>query len=207
MTNYRGAIGAACLALWAMQPALSHAQKLGTPAARQLIVETSYLYTRYPYAEAIGFTANKDLPAVEQAGPEMALARYLTALARGQVNESLAAWTADSQKLIRKKNSSISESELRQSMVTTNNGVRFDLLARVVYGDYVMIEIVPRPQPGQPKPETDSYALKKVGLAWLLTQELADDPVMCCRDSGQQRIRRVGVPGGDFRRVLEAMNR
>lgn len=45
----------------------------------------------------------KDLPAMEQAGPEMALARYLTALAKGQVSESLAAWTADSQKLIRKK--------------------------------------------------------------------------------------------------------
>lgn len=92
-------------------------------------------------------------------------------------------------------------------MVATNNGVRFDLLARVVYGDYMIIEIVPRAQPGQPKAETDSYALKKVGPAWLLMQELADDPVMCCRDSGQQCIRRVGVPGGDFRRVLEAMNR
>jgi hypothetical protein len=103
MTKCRSTIGAACLALWAMHPALTHAQKFGTPASRQLIVESSYLYTRYPYAEALGFMAGKDLPAMEQAGPEMALARYLTALAKGQVSESLAAWTADSQKLIRKK--------------------------------------------------------------------------------------------------------
>jgi hypothetical protein len=207
MINYRKGLGAACMVLGAMHPTITLAQKLGPASARQLIVETSYQYSRSSYAEAPGFTAGKDLPAVDQTGPEMALARYLSALAKGQVRESLAAWNADSQKLIRKKNSGISDKELRQSMVTSNNGVHFDLLARVVYGDYVIIEIAPRAQPGQPKPETDSYALKKTGAAWLLTQELADDPVMCCRDSGQQRIRRVGVPGGDFRRTLEALNR
>jgi hypothetical protein len=41
MTNCRSTIGAACLALWAMHPALTHAQKLGTPASRQLIVEST----------------------------------------------------------------------------------------------------------------------------------------------------------------------
>jgi hypothetical protein len=44
MTNFLKGVGAACVALGAMHPTVSQAQKLGTPSARQLIVETSYQY-------------------------------------------------------------------------------------------------------------------------------------------------------------------
>ena len=61
---------------------------------------------------------------------------------------------------------------------------------------------------GSKSPESfDSYALIQENSIWKLTQELADDPVMCCRNSGQARIQRVGVPGGEFRQMLEVLKK
>lgn len=185
--------------------AATYSQNFSIPVVKDLIVETSYTYMKIGYSDPISFTAGKSMPAVLDGSPEAILAEFLTHLAKGEVDVAIKYWATESQKLIKKKNASYTLAEMKKSAIALNAGVTFQLVSRIVYNDYVIIEtqiINSKEKATQP---IDSYALKKEDGMWRLTQDLADDPVMCCRDSPESRIKRVGIPGGEFRKVLESL--
>lgn len=181
------------------------ALKLAPPNIRQLIVETVYTYQVFAYEEVVNFTAGVSMPKIEEQTPEYALADYLSLLATGKVQIAMSRWTTDSQMLIAKRNKNFTIEQLAKNTRAQNEGVVFTFVGRITYGNFVILHLKST-RAGSKSPETfDSYALIRENSSWKLTQELADDPVMCCRDAGQARIQRVGVPGGEFRQMLEAL--
>jgi hypothetical protein len=183
-----------------------YCQKLSLPQFKQLIVETVHTYQSSSYEDTIVFTGGMSAPKLDKQGPEYALVEFINFMASGDADGAKSKWTIDSIKLISKRNNQIPKSDLIKSMRVQNEGVNFQFVNKIVYGNYVIIELkLSKNEQAKPIPN-ETYALVSENSIWKLTQELADDPVMCCSNSSQSRLRKVGVPGGEFKQVLKALN-
>ncbi len=183
-----------------------YCQKLSLPQFKQIIVETVHTYQSFSYEGTVDFIGGGATPKLDKQGPEYALAEFINLMAIGDVDSATSRWTSDSIKLISKRNNQIPKSDLITSMRVQNEGINFQFVNKLVYGNYVILELkLSKNQQTKPIPN-ESYALVSENSIWKLTQELADDPVMCCSNSSQSRLRRVGVPGGEFKQVLKALS-
>jgi hypothetical protein len=183
----------------------SVAQKLSSPKHKQIIVEYSHIFETYEYLEKYSFVAGKSMPQVENQNPEFVLATYLNSLAKGDVASGLKLWTVESQKLIARQNKNMTTNELVKNVKAQNEGLNFSFINKIKYGDYVIIDLNITSKIDSSLNKMESYALISENSIWKLTQDLADDPVMCCRKNNQNRIQKMGIPGGDFKQIIKAL--
>jgi hypothetical protein len=177
--------------------------RVGPPTMKSLQVEYSHVFTVKPYEGKPVFTAQQvgTLPAQS---PERELLSYFATMGRGEVERALKYWTTASQSMIRAQNARITPQELQSSVRGMFEGVSYQLVQRIDYGRFVLVEVQFTSATGKPG-LLETYALEQQGGRWLLTQALADDPVMCCWNNPTGRVQRVAQPGGDLAKVLQTM--
>jgi hypothetical protein len=177
--------------------------RLGTPTMKSLQVEYSHVFTVKPYEGQPVFSSAQanTLPAQS---PERQLLSYFAAMGNAEVERAMNFWTTASRTMIRAQNSKISTEQLQQSMRGMFGGVSSQLIQRIDYGRFVLIEVQFQRADGKPG-LLETYALEQEGGKWRLTQALADDPVMCCWNNPTGRVQRVAQPGGDLAKVLQTM--
>lgn len=179
-------------------------QQLGSMKSHQLVVENVHVYDEFDYVKPLSFIGGKSGLNVDPSTPEFVLHQYINLLANGRIEDALLLWMPTSRAFIEKKNESISKSDVVKNGRLLNLGRPIYFKKHIRYGDYVILEIGDR---GDSLAITDSFYFRKHGGGWLLTQELADDPVACCRKEGGGRIRKIATPGGDFRLYMENIGR
>ncbi|MDN3542999.1 MAG: hypothetical protein ACK4S6_04270 [Roseateles asaccharophilus] len=181
------------------------AQELQPPRMQQLIVETLHTYQVSAYRTPVVFVAGEGGAPLSGRTPAAVLASYLNKLAAGDMDGALKSWTASSQRFIEKRNAKFATADLVAAAKAQHAGTRYEFSKQISYGDYVIIELQSSRLELSKTVATDAYALTREDGEWRLTQALADDPVMCCRAAPNSRIQRIGVPGGDFKQLLEAL--
>lgn len=172
---------------------------------RVLRVEYSHRYSKADYQPHVPFdvAANASLSA---ASVEATTVEYLGKLARGSVAEAVGMWDEASQELIKRRNAGLPPERIAEAARRMNAGTRVRFMSKISYGDYVIVDVEQSRSNGSTV-EKESFVLVKINGSWKLTQALADDPVACCWTEPTGRIFRVGVPGGEFKRVLEELRK
>lgn len=192
---------------FAFLTANAQSQTMTDSKFQQIIVETIHTYKSESYKEKLSFVSGITKPKFSDDSPETVLVEYLTALATGEVDQAIEYWTIDSKKLIQNKNTKISKDELIKSAKALNYKSEIEFVARITYASYSIVELKFKYANSKSEPTLETYALTKQDGKWKLTQELADDPVVCCRNNARNRIQRVGIPGGDFKKILDTLNK
>jgi len=187
----------------AIQPC--QAQELQPPRMQQLIVETLHTYQVASYRTPVVFVAGEGTVPLSGKTPAAALASYFHRLATGDIEGALNSWSASSRRFIERRNAKVATKDLVAAAKAQHSGTRYEFSKQISYGDYVIIELQSSRLELSKTVATDAYALTREDGEWRLTQALADDPVMCCRAAPNSRIQRIGVPGGDFKQLLEAL--
>jgi|GEM_PF-4622501 len=173
---------------------------------KQLIVETVIRYSESNYKTSSYAPAADLLRKSSPDTPEHVLLSYLAVAARGDVPAARALWDGLGQSFIRKKSSGLSESEISTQMKALHADLQVRFLRRIEANGYVVLQIEKQYTRNKSE-EGDWFALRKEDGRWKLTQDLADEELACCIKPGTDRIRKVGSLGGDFRRVLEALQK
>ena len=183
------------------------AMPLDRPSEQQRIVETIFTFSVASYKTNELDAINKKSLSASADSPERTLLDYLALAERGDAVAALALWDRRGRSLIEKKNASVSAAQLSSAMSLLHKGLRIRFLDRMDANNYVVVRIEKQPFQ-RTEVETDWFALRREGGVWRLTQDLADDPIACCfHEKTDTRVRRVGVVGGDFRKMLEEFSR
>ncbi len=181
-------LGCAAAAAQPPKPVHKAGVALGTPAYRALTVEMVYTYSVTPYAPALRVVPVE--PALASyATPEDALIANLSSLAAANFAWNNQTWTVPSVQEMEKRDKEQGETAAKWEArwKTLYVGKRFELLNRIDYSKYVLIEYRVTAQAGG-APIVDTASLVKEGGLWKLTQELAADPILVHWNSPQRRV-------------------
>jgi len=161
---------------------------LGGRGYRSLTVEMTYVYSVTPYSPAYAVKL-VDQKGASYATPEDALIANLSSLAATNFAWNNQTWTAASVRDMEQRDRAdgTTPRDWETRWKTLYAGKRFDLLNRIDYGRYVLIEYRVSGAPGG-KPMVDTAALAKDGQQWKVTQELAADPILQHWNSPQRRV-------------------
>lgn len=147
---------------------------------RALTAEIVLPYLEKVYAKPIELRLSNDPASGALDTPEATLQTFFSALAAGDVAGSDRCWTDASRRFNKAKDAEEKRpaNYWPQRWVETYGGKRIELLKRIEYAKYVIIEYsVSHPSVSQPI-EQDTLALVQQGERWLLTQELGRNPIM-----------------------------
>lgn len=174
-------------------------------------VSVEYVY-RYKLAR---YQAPKPIPldgdsSRESDAPETVLLNYFNELKAGRVEAALGYWETRSIPLIKKMFGDMSDPDVRAAVIDSNASDWAVFTHRIDYEGFVIVGVArgKGPVPAADKLVSFEYVLKSNSGAWQLTQELADNPVYCCRDApGGRHVRPGKSKDGEFQRLLDSLNR
>ncbi|WP_374339646.1 hypothetical protein [Methyloversatilis sp.] len=155
------------------------AQQLSPEVFRTLVVETVLPFSVRQYSPAFVLPQGGPADALDFSSPEKAIASFFRTLEAGDYALNERCWTRASVAFNTQKNS---ESGKGPDYWTdywrrAYRGRKVELLHRIDYENYVLIEYrVSMPEGGRVL-ETDTLALEQEDGKWLLTQSLADNPI------------------------------
>lgn len=178
--------------------------KFSRPAHRSITVEYVHPYSEMKYLDGKVYSKG-DYGQWDPSSAEANILMYFSALGSGDIDASLKFWAKNSHSFIRKRIDSKPRKEVISAMRQAHSGVWVKFLARVEYGNYLILEIAKGvgAVPEGDKLVTEDYAFIQEDGIWRLTQDLVDDPVFCCRKNPSGRERRLGKPGGDFMKFMQ----
>lgn len=200
------ALSVAAVAAFGAEPAATRSTPPPHAVHKALIVETVY-----PYSVAALQPALVVQPLTRSAAsfdrPEDAMVAHFSAMLAGDFEWFMSTWTAPSQALMRSRD----QQRARKPAYWTGlwskvyAGRRIELLNRIDYGEYVLIEYGLY-APGEQSPGfRDTVATVKENGRWKLTQELAREPILANWNSTSGRVQVVATSAmpADQRRALE----
>jgi hypothetical protein len=172
----------------------------------QLTVETTHVYSRRVFSESkpvplagSGFSTRKTA--------EDTLLDYYKHLSKGDIDQAWLLWDKGSQNVLRARFGKQPKQELSEtSRKMFANGFA-KLTSTIEYGEFRIVEAIVLNDQGKVQVPSETMALvnDRDSGEWRLTHALADDPVMCCWNSKERRIRRIAVPGGEGPTSLRAL--
>lgn len=155
------------------------AQQLSPEVFRTLVVETVLPFSVRQYQPAFELSLEKSAGALDFSTPEKAMASFFHTLDAGDYALNERCWTSASVLLNTQKNSESGKGPeywanyWRQAY----RGRKVELLHRIDYDRYVLIEYRVSLREGGRVLETDTLVLEQEGGKWLFTQSLADNPI------------------------------
>jgi hypothetical protein len=179
----RGCAGGA-LALGLMAGGIGQAHASGpdaypvsAPQYRTLVVETVFPYAVAKYTPPVAMPAAA-VDGTPRSTPESVLFQMAAAMQAADYDRAIALWTPESQQLMHQREQASGQGkqhwqQLWRSTVRKN----YQLLSRVSYGNYVLIEYQYQLGPAATV-VTDTMALEQRDGSWYLTQALAADPML-----------------------------
>jgi hypothetical protein len=155
---------------------------------KTLIVETVYPYSVTKILPAEKITLNFDKPINLFQEPQDAIRAHFSAIKALDFERFLNTWDKTSKKLILDKNliNKKDSNYWKDLWRDTNIGSNLSLLHRIEYGSYVIYQYQIEIQGG--KLFSDSVALIRENDGWLLTQALANDPILMNWNNSLGRI-------------------
>jgi hypothetical protein len=165
---------------------------LDEPVRKEVIVEQVYSYQVQQYTRPILIQKNTPVPTAKLSAEAASIARF-AAIMNGDYDAFLASWTAEA------------KSDHLESNLKDGNGpdfwkalwqkafhnARIELTHRISTGEYIIIGYLVRDVVNQSVRLESSVVFKKVGQAWLATQELKSDPVFIFWRRGGAPVRQL----------------
>lgn len=156
------------------------AQQLSPEVFRSVVVETVLPFTVQQYTPNFALPLPTRQSDADYTTPERAIAAFFGSLKAANYGWNEATWTPPSTELNRKRNSEAGKgaADWEQRWRAQYGDKTIELLHRVAYDRYVILEYrVLVPATGHVS-ETDTLALEKLGDgSWRVTQALASNPI------------------------------
>lgn len=169
--------------------------KLGKPETRSLVVENYYMFTVQTYEERPKITPIVSESKASYSTPEDTLVAHHSAMVARDYEWFIKTWAPqardelNTRNMVEKRDRSYWISVWER--VITGRDLR--LLNRINYGAYVLVQYELSAKEGVPA-FRDTLAFKKEGDRWLLSQDLAADPVLSAWNVPGSRIKSIAVP-------------
>lgn len=168
----------------------THAQDVDVPRSGDKRFTTLIVETVYPYSiESYKPHPILDLKTVarSQKTPELAMVEMFASMRSADWNWNSSLWSPESLKMMSARDAAAGRTpEYWQKLWRAASDRNYQLLNRIEYGKYVLIEYEAKDSMGK-RVFLDTMALKKIDDKWHLTQELAADPIlMHWKNSGKR---------------------
>jgi hypothetical protein len=160
---------------------------------KQLVVEYVYSFRELEFERPVQLTPLKSSSQASYVSPELAVLSHFSAMYAKDYQWFQNTWSRESQKLN-------SESDKKQNhtpqfwtdlWVKVLTDKRVELTHRIETGKYVLIIYRLVPTSGGPATFEDSLALTNEDGRWVLTQELANDPLLTYWNAPELRVRKT----------------
>ncbi len=179
-----------CLSFGASANATTENIKTANPVNKQLVVETSFVYTVSPYTNGKIILRGSGSDNFNYLTPESALVSYLTSFQIGSYARMRQSWTIDSLRLMDQidKKTNVSTEERFKTISEKYRNSDINLKNRIVYDKFVLIDFELRQLNELVMQDTLAF-VKDKDDQWRLTQELAGIPILANWNAASGRIR------------------
>src|SRR5215216_4317854 len=166
--------------------------KTKEPRQKELVIEYVYSFREFEYDPPIQLKPFKSSTEASNASPEAAVMSHFSAMYAKDYQWFQSTWSKESQKL----NEEHDKKQDRTPEFWLNlwdkvlSAKRVELTHRIESGKYVLIRYRLVPISGGPATFEDLLALTIENGRWILTQELASDPLLRYWNAKELRIRR-----------------
>ena len=176
---------------------------LSEPSTKLIILEETFPFVirKYSPTDRQIIPSFKSIEKQPVVSVELALIRYFSLLHEANFEQIPNEWSKSSQPFVRKLMNR-PRSELSSARANLYQNSEIEFLSKIEYGKYILIEARLLDSKGVRK-DQDTFAFENEDGRLKLTQDLADDPVMCCWKNASNRIRRAGIPGRGFPDILK----
>ena len=181
------------------------AQPAGTPSLpklnsvvqqRQVVEEVIYQYKIQKFEQPLVFSKVVNKSNLE---PEFVWMQYIYALKLGRLDDAISLWDEESKRAIKQdmQQTGKTKSVLAEDWKSQYEKKEFFVKERIIYGKRHILIPYYESVAGSTPLFRETLAFVKVGDGWLLTLDLAENPVKIGWMSPDERIRRLANPDKD----------
>lgn len=192
-------------ALLGISMQLVTAQPAGTPSLpklnsvvqqRQVVEEVIYQYKIQKFEQPLVFSKVVNKSNLE---PEFVWMQYIYALKLGRLDDAISLWDEESKRAIKQdiQQTGKTKSVLAEKWKSQYEKKEFFVKERIIYGKRHILIPYYESVAGSTPLFRETLAFVKVGDGWLLTLDLAENPVKIGWMSPDERIRRLANPDRD----------
>lgn len=166
--------------------------KVTAPQTKQLIVEEIYTFRLMQYDPSVAIQFVHEPKAASYQTAEDTVIAHFSAMNAGDYSWFMETWSKESRKQMEQRNKSAQRTPefWKKTWARVLQGGTVELLNRLESGPYVLIEYRLSAK-GNEKPFQDTVALAREDGRWVLTQELAADPVLSSWNAPGLRVQRL----------------
>jgi hypothetical protein len=168
----------------------AHASKLVGQQFKILIVETAYPYKLSKYAPPMTIAFVREKAAISYETPEDALISFFSSMNAKDFQWNSETWTDTSLRGMEARDlaTKTSPDDWVAGWEKSYVGRQIELVSRIEYAKYVLIEYRMLPRSPNEKVFEDTLALTQENGRWKLTQELAADPMLTYWKTPNNRV-------------------
>lgn len=161
---------------------------------KELTVEQIYSFNVMRYDPPVKVTLLSNPNNASYATPEQTLVAHFSAMFLKDYSVFLGTWSREDQKAMEEKDQSLKRTSAfwiqTWDKVLANRSVEF--IARIESGSYVLIEYRLFSTTEQTQAFSDTVVLKNENDRWVLTNELAADPVPVYWKTSDKKVKKMG---------------